>query len=217
MEIETMKVWIRPLPRWKRIAKVNLTLHDRMKKYETAESEMKAMALAHIWEQGEDQMAIYTDGSRSKDGKIGSGVYIEKTNTKDSYLITDNQSINTAEMIAIRKALEWAKLTKTNRNVYSDALNVLQSIKSVYCNHQHYAEPDRGCEEGEEEIGTSRNHSRVSLDSKPRWNSREREGRRTGKSSIESRNDRHNSGNGAVVHGQSRQQEDKRHLGKEME
>ena len=45
-----------------------------MNKGDTPEALMKAMALEHIWTQGEDKSAIYTDGSKSEDGKVGAGV-----------------------------------------------------------------------------------------------------------------------------------------------
>ena len=76
--------------------------------------------------------SIYTDGSKDpKTGKVAAAFTVPSTTTNISFRLSDNRSIYTAEMVAIRGALQWISKNKiADSIIYSDSLSSLQSIKA---------------------------------------------------------------------------------------
>ena len=72
---------------------------------------------------------VYADGARSFDGHVGAAVYIPSKDVKLSYRLSDNLSIDTAELDAIFQALSL--ITKYNLQkpvIISDCRNVINSL-----------------------------------------------------------------------------------------
>jgi ribonuclease HI len=77
---------------------------------------------------------IYTDASKTTQGKTGIGIYINET-TKWQYRLSNDISIFAAEMTAIKTALELVKNIKANKiTIATDSLSSLRSIKSRHSN-----------------------------------------------------------------------------------
>ena len=64
-----------------------------------------------------DNFKIYTDGSKTETGQVGSAYYIPEIKTK-KIRITDQSSVFTAELIAIKEALKWLLSNKINNHIY---------------------------------------------------------------------------------------------------
>ena len=76
------------------------------------------------------KLEVYTDGSRTDDGRASCSFYAPSMAYHKSYRLSDNTSIHAAEMMAIKAALEWATSVDHNALViYSDSLGVLQAIE----------------------------------------------------------------------------------------
>lgn len=83
-----------------------------------------------------DCTRVYTDASKTTDGKVGVGCYIEASahngEEKTSQRVTDNVSVYAGEMAAIRLAIQSvAKVTgDAPVAVFSDSLSAVRSIES---------------------------------------------------------------------------------------
>ena len=81
-----------------------------------------------------DYYHIYTDGSKFNE-KASSGVYA--SDITKSFRISDDSSIYTAELEAIKSALEMVKSSQHGDNViFSDAKSVLQSLQNQESKNQ---------------------------------------------------------------------------------
>jgi len=82
----------------------------------------------------EPELEIYTDGSKTRDGSVGAGVY-----SKDGCVICklpDNSSVFSAEVEAIKRALKIVlKSKKETFMIFSDSLSALQSIDNLHWEH----------------------------------------------------------------------------------
>jgi ribonuclease HI len=77
---------------------------------------------------------IYTDASKTTQGKTGIGIYINET-TKWQYRLSNDISVFAAEMTAIKTALELVKIIKANKiTIVTDYLSSLRSTKSRHSN-----------------------------------------------------------------------------------
>ena len=74
---------------------------------------------------------IYTDGSKTDSGKVGSAFYVPQI-LQESYRITNNASVFAAELVAIEKALLWILNHGTISQVviFTDSLSSVESIRS---------------------------------------------------------------------------------------
>jgi len=78
---------------------------------------------------------IYTDGSRTEDGKVSSAFCVPSRQVCESYRITDGSSIFAAELIAIQKALKWIQNSQQgNFVIFSDSL-FPESIRFICRDH----------------------------------------------------------------------------------
>ena len=132
-----------PFPPWDQDRlSVNLTLTEYENKHKNPVL-LKSVAMQLI-DSYKSYIPIYTDGSKYPDGRTGIGLYspffpFKNSNFKEylfSYRITDNQSIYTAELIAIKFALDTIHVVENQLNytnnfiIYSDSLSALKSIQS---------------------------------------------------------------------------------------
>ena len=84
---------------------------------------MNIRTMAHIWEQGVHKTAIFTEASKSEDGKTTGVYYVGGRNVEEKFRITSNNTIYTAELIAIRQAVRWIDATNVkDANIYNDSL-----------------------------------------------------------------------------------------------
>lgn len=74
---------------------------------------------------------IYTDRSKTKDG-VGCGFFIQPLDLTYGYKLPDICSIYTAELVAIQKSLNWLITNQLcNAVILSDSKSVIDSIKST--------------------------------------------------------------------------------------
>ena len=83
---------------------IDTILNKELSKKEDSASKLKAVTLEHINTVYPDHKKIYTDGSK-KENAVGIGIYSNDMEIKINKKITNNSSIMTAELVAIREAL----------------------------------------------------------------------------------------------------------------
>jgi ribonuclease HI len=98
------------------------------------ESNSRALALNMISEYS-DRLHVYTDGSKDEEGRVACAVCVPEKSVQVKLRLSDNLSVFTAELAAIRKALELARDYRgagESRNivVFSDSLSSIQSLDS---------------------------------------------------------------------------------------
>ena len=78
---------------------------------------------------------IYTDGSKSDDGRVGCAFHVPSQKISKNYRLTDNASVYTSELMAINLCLKWAS-TQADRDIaiFSDSLSALKSIQELHSN-----------------------------------------------------------------------------------
>ena len=107
--------------------------------------QIKAIALERIACYSE-YLVIYTDGSKNPTGQVSSAFSVPELKVQHRVRITDNLSVYTAELIAIKQSLEWIataerdSLIDDNRNVviFTDSLSSVQSLDS----HSSHSRPN---------------------------------------------------------------------------
>ena len=80
----------------------------------------------------DDCIKCFTDGSITAEGDAGAGYYIPSSDTKQSFALSKQVSIFTAELVAIREILKYIdkKPDVEKYVILSDSLGVIASIKS---------------------------------------------------------------------------------------
>ena len=79
----------------------------------------------------ENSLILFTDGSSSKEGQKGCGIYIHNSDNCWKYKIDESNSIFSTELYAIWKALELASFFPPTRVViFSNSIGSLQSLAS---------------------------------------------------------------------------------------
>jgi ribonuclease HI len=99
---------------------------------------LKALAMDKI-DQYKNKLHIYTDASRTLNGKAAAAFYVPEYNADDKRRLTDNVTIFTAELTAIKLALQWILNTLSGDQtravaIFTDSLSsvsALQSGKSI--------------------------------------------------------------------------------------
>ena len=90
--------------------------------------------LDHLYK---ESVMIFTDAARSIDGRVGAAVFIPSISLKLAYRLTDNVSVDAAELDAIYQALALTAKYKFLRTVIvSDSLNAINSL-SCLAIHEH--------------------------------------------------------------------------------
>ncbi|XP_026475988.1 uncharacterized protein LOC113381241 [Ctenocephalides felis] len=79
-----------------------------------------------------DYNVIYTDGSKL-DQKVGCAIYLENLNIKLGYKLPDFASIFTAEIFAIKKAIELIQRHKIMKTViFTDSKSSIETLQNLY-------------------------------------------------------------------------------------
>jgi ribonuclease HI len=138
------------IPPWKKKnIQINLVLTKFESKHQTPEV-IKARAMELIDAEYTDYIRIYTDASRTKKGKCALGIYSEVSATvahpflshSQAYKLNRDHSIYTAELVAIRTAIQEITGIENNLNIsakfviFSDSLSSLLSIQQEH-SHSH--------------------------------------------------------------------------------
>ena len=109
---------------------VDTRLHEEIKKKINNEQEMKATILEYMETQDKEAIKIFTDGSKEENGKVGGAFYLTQGKYKEKFRMSDNTSIYTAELIAIKQALKFLQKENTKMaHIYSDSLGTLQELE----------------------------------------------------------------------------------------
>ncbi len=122
---------ISPDPPWKwNPSPVDLSLAKIASKKQDSPEFLKSITL-NLIESYNDKIAIFTDGSKSDNGQVGSAFYVKALKIKVNKRISDDCSVYAAELQAIIMALAWAIEARVlNIAIFSDSLSGLQSIQS---------------------------------------------------------------------------------------
>ena len=110
---------------------VDTRLSEKLNKKNDSTELLKAIAMEHIDTKYKEHTQIFTDGSR-RDEKVSIGAYSKNIQIKISDRITDNNSITTAELVAIReslKRLQETETTDTKIAILTDSLSAAQILK----------------------------------------------------------------------------------------
>ncbi|XP_060600088.1 uncharacterized protein LOC132753616 [Ruditapes philippinarum] len=112
------------------LPEVDITLQEKVNKSDLphlANTETKILINKYI-----GQTHIYTDGSKDPDsGRVASAVVIPSIQYEKIDRLTNNTSIYTAELLAIRNAMCWIQDSDiTKAVIFSDSLSSLISLKS---------------------------------------------------------------------------------------
>jgi ribonuclease HI len=112
------------------LPEVDITLQEKVNKSDLphlANTETKILINKYI-----GQTHIYTDGSKDPDsGRVASAVVIPSIQYEKIDRLTNNTSIYTAELLAIRNAMCWIHDSDIIKAViFSDSLSSLISLKS---------------------------------------------------------------------------------------
>jgi len=125
------------MPPWhSKTVVVDITVADFINKHDQPEL-IRQSALEHFKKYA-NHIKIYTDGSKSDTGLVGSAFYVSDTNEKYNYRISNDLTIYTAELIAIKQSLIWVQRMEsifklgTKVAIFSDSKSALESIKSEH-------------------------------------------------------------------------------------
>src|SRR5215469_14499613 len=90
-------------------------------------------------EEFKEHLAIYTDGSKSSEGRVASAFYIPELNIQNSARISNNLSVFTSELVALKLALLWIKSSVDvigDRRValFTDSFSSLTALQGKHSN-----------------------------------------------------------------------------------
>jgi ribonuclease HI len=124
-----------PVPPW-HFKQATYTLDTLGGANKDAQSEViKHILREQLSKLDDNTVVIFTDGSKDETGRVGAAVYSSDYNIRSNYRLSDNASVYTAEMTAIREALLFIKEHHiTTTAILSDSLSVLQSLEAEKSN-----------------------------------------------------------------------------------
>jgi len=111
--------------------KVDTGLTKFCKKKEEPPEIVKSKSLEYI-EKYKDHLHIFTDGSKTSEGRVAAAYYVPSVNLKSGVRINDSSSVYTAELTAIKLTLTYITQHHNTANtkvvILSDSLSSLTSI-----------------------------------------------------------------------------------------
>ena len=119
-------------PPWRtRPVEIDTTLTRRICKKTDTAAVMQAEALALI-HQYAGALHIYTDGSRTEDGRVAAAFYVEDLEYGHTKRLQDNSSVYAAELAGIGMAIDWIERASVSTKIviFSDSLSAMQSLRS---------------------------------------------------------------------------------------
>ena len=118
---------------------VDIELSKQINKTEDTPTHSKNITIDYINKHYKDYHKVYTDGS--KEGReVGAGIYDETTGSQISYKLNDNLSITSAELIAIKMAIE--NIPNTNKEEILICTDSLGSCKALTGGVRQGSRPD---------------------------------------------------------------------------
>jgi len=129
-----LKIWPKSPPWHQKNIFIDLALTTEINKTNTNPEEAFLIAKEYM-QIFQNTLHIYTDGSKTQEGKVGYGIFIPKLNIEKSIRTSNKLSIFTAEMLAIKDTLIWVKLNISQINqpitIFTDSKSSLEAIKST--------------------------------------------------------------------------------------
>ena len=127
---------LQTIPQWNRPPlNIQLELTEPVKKGECTER-LKAIAQATMEEKYTNHLHIFTDGSKVEKS-TSSAIWIPEQNIKKGWKLEEGEhtTIMTAEMFAIKKAMEWTTLNqffieKKDIVIFTDSMSSLQALQN---------------------------------------------------------------------------------------
>ncbi|CAL4067567.1 unnamed protein product, partial [Meganyctiphanes norvegica] len=127
---------LQTIPPWNRPPlNIQLELTEPVKKGECTER-LKAIAQATMEEKYTNHLHIFTDGSKVEKS-TSSAIWIPEQNIKKGWKLEEGEhtTIMTAEMFAIKKAMEWTTLNqffieKKDIVIFTDSMSSLQALQN---------------------------------------------------------------------------------------
>ena len=118
---------------------VDIELSKQINKTEDTPTHSKNITIDYINKHYKHYHKVYTDGS--KEGReVGAGIYDETTGSQISYKLNDNLSITSAELIAIKMAIE--NIPNTNKEEILICTDSLGSCKALTGGVRQGSRPD---------------------------------------------------------------------------
>ena len=120
-------------PPWiKRQLKIDKSVCKQTKKNDASEVK-RALGEINI-EKHKAKLQIYTDASKSEDGRLTAAFYVPTLKHSVNTRLTNDRSITSAELVAIKLSLEWLKVHYKQEIIeviiYSDSLSAIQMLES---------------------------------------------------------------------------------------
>lgn len=113
---------------------VDIQLKEKINKQHDNQLLIKQYALQHMTIY-DHCTSIFTDGSRNNNETVGMGIYIPRLNKQISFRLKDNTSIYTAELTAIKLAIQWITQNKANSRdnyvIYTDSLSSVLTLSNI--------------------------------------------------------------------------------------
>ena len=120
-------------PPWRlKKPQIDISLTNLISKKETNPEVIKKLALDRI-SLYLHSLHIYTDGSKTPDNHTAFAFHVPNLNEDKASKINPESSIFTAELMAIKTALEWCKINvsaETKITIFSDSKSSLQAIQN---------------------------------------------------------------------------------------
>jgi len=113
----------------------NITVDDQLKLILNKTDnplKLKHLSLAHIADCN-GPLHIYTDGSKDQGGRVGAAFWVPEFKYSEKYRLTDNSTVYTSEIEAIKKALNFVKDQALTRDViiFTDSLSAVQALNNI--------------------------------------------------------------------------------------
>jgi len=123
---------ISPQPPWHHLVNniIDDSLTKQISKTNDSPEIMHAYALEtiHLYT---NTLHIYTDGSKTDEGRVGSAFCIPTLDIEEGCRITDHSTVYTAELTALKMALTWIiQAPQMNYTIFTDSLSSIQSLKT---------------------------------------------------------------------------------------
>ena len=91
--------------------KIDDNLRNQINKQTDEKTNITKITKEYLMNRYHGNNKIYTDGSKTEE-RVGCGLYHEGTDTSQSWRITDNTAVLTAELVAIIQAMQHALKNK---------------------------------------------------------------------------------------------------------
>lgn len=119
-----------PVPPWAQ-KKVNIDTKLSNKLNKSDPVKLQESFGRELIENYKDYIKVYTDGSKNVDGKVAAAYYVHNFNVSNSVRISDNLTVFTAELIAIKLAVKWITDNSDNDSVKNKPIVILSDSLSA--------------------------------------------------------------------------------------